>query len=185
VISNEVQYPDLGTNQTTLYFSPHQTCSTEHHLNLSEKHSGKLQIMPINISSTISSQVLIHTATTLRVGNMDQLTCTWFDTAVHDSNPGSLDCDSDALFVKLSVLSRRIRGKNRQSFACACSRSQTLSFMLIFRDRPLLAPTVSTRRVVCQRRGGVRVPLRRRFHWRHVRNRCVSVTSRLCVHARC
>ena len=51
--------------KSTLHFTPWQTCSFQHHLNFSEKHSTTLQLLRKDYSSTyppVYSQVLIYTA---------------------------------------------------------------------------------------------------------------------------
>ena len=96
VSSYIVQYPVLSI----LHFTPSQTCSMKHHLNVFVKNSAMLQLMhegcsyeypPLSIARY--SFLQLSELEQCRVNKLAQ----GFNTAAQDSNPGSLSLESKAL----------------------------------------------------------------------------------------
>ena len=94
------QYSVRWPSQSVLHFTPWQTCSFQHHLDFSGKHSSHAAIMCEDYSLTcanINSQVLIYTAewtgATMEIMKMSKL----WNGSKGNSNPGSLDCESGIL----------------------------------------------------------------------------------------
>ena len=73
-----------------------QTCSIKDYLNFSGKHPATMQLMREGCSYTVYSQLLVHTSV-FPGALYSETTCPRFNTAAHDSNPGSISRESDAL----------------------------------------------------------------------------------------
>ena len=93
-----VQYPVRWTAQSTVHFTPWQTCSFRHQLDFSRKHSIHAVITRegifIFLPPSISRYSFIH----LSWGNMERIKMPELrNGSKGDSNPGSLDCESGIL----------------------------------------------------------------------------------------
>ena len=102
------------------FFLPWQTCSFQHQLGFSGKLSSHAAITRndyiTHISTTVYSQVLIRTAESTG-RQWGERKCPIFETvAKGDSNPGSIDCESDILPLSFRAPHKLVAETYRHSY---------------------------------------------------------------------